>query len=115
MVEVCRYESRRGDDARDRERRVPERPAQGVPVFAFQDEDPPDKEGCCGDDCEVGKEFSIEQDIEPAPGVEEVVERERDARGHHKETDDRLYGERVVEADGYGLVAEAPRRDRAER
>jgi hypothetical protein len=107
-VEVSRYESRRGDNAGDRERRIPECRAPGSPVIAFQDEDPPDEDRGRRDDREVSQQLPVEQDVEPAPGVEQVIERERDARCHHEEAYYRLYGERVVEANRRGLVAETP-------
>src|SRR3954447_420679 len=39
LVEVDRYEPRRGDDTRDGERRVPERGAPRISVVALEDED----------------------------------------------------------------------------
>src|SRR5918995_4409228 len=114
-VEVSRYKSRRGNYAGYRERRVPERPAPGVPVVAFQNEDPPHEDRSRRDDPEVCQQFPVEQDVELAPGVKQIVEREGDTRCHHEEADYRLYGERVIEADRRGLVAETPRRNGTER
>src|SRR5215210_6890496 len=93
LIEVGRYESRGGDDAGDCERRVSEGRAPGVPVLASKNEDAPHEDRGRRDDPEVGEQLSVEQDAGAAPGVEQVVERERDARSHHEEADDQLYGE----------------------